>query len=209
MLKQAQQANGEENSLLEAYATRQLEEIDSLEAAYKNSFGAKGQQSGVTRGWSKDSFFGYKYGVLKYKTIDKDGNPIECSELVVGPYRYNYYNYHPNERPQNLIIGCHATITSDAQCPSYNRNTLTDVGMLISHARMNLQTGVNQTWLSSQTIRGMAPHARMLTHISRKTSRLAKCWMVSLLARCGMRCGVKIWKRASRLWPWAIHKVGL
>ena len=144
MLKQAQQANGEEDSLLVAYATRQLEEVDSLEAAYKNSFGAKGQQSGVTRGWGgKDSFFGYKYVVLKYKTIDKDGKPIECSELVAAPYRYHYYFYE-RIRPHNLIIGCHATITSDAQCPSNNQSSLTDVGMLISHARMNLQTGVNQ-----------------------------------------------------------------
>ena len=142
ILKEAQQGNGEEDSLMVAYASRQLEVNDSLTNAYLESIGANGELPGADGNWSKDYFLGYKYVVLKYKTIDKDGNPIECSELVIGPSAP--FDVGPAPQPNHLVIGCHDAITSDAQCPSKGIGyEAYDVGTLIEHARANFKTGVN------------------------------------------------------------------
>lgn len=143
MLKAAQQGNGEEDALIEAYANRQLEVNDSLTDAYIESIGANGDLPGVDGNWNKNSFLGYKYVVLKYKTVDKDGNPIECSELVVGPSCS--FDVIPDPQPNHLVIGCHDAITSNDQCPSRNRSSgASDIEMLLDHARVNFQSGVNQ-----------------------------------------------------------------
>lgn len=142
MLKEAQQGNSEEDSLAAAFATRQLEVNDSLTDVYLESLGANGDLPDADGDWGKNDILGYKYVVLRYKTIDKDGKPIECSELVVGPYNKLATDSIPN--PDNIVIGCHVTITSDNRCPSQTKTLNTDVGMLIGHARYSFQMGVNE-----------------------------------------------------------------
>lgn len=60
------------------------------------------------------SSIGYMYAwtTLTYLCKTADGSEKELSELLVWPY--SGFNWHPNQ----LIIGCHSTITSNAQCPS-------------------------------------------------------------------------------------------
>ena len=58
------------------------------------------------------SFYMYSWATLYYRCITADGSQKELSELVVWPYFWSSLT------PNQLVIGCHSTITSDAQCPS-------------------------------------------------------------------------------------------
>ena len=60
----------------------------------------------------KSSFFMYKWATLRYKCNTADGTQKNLSELVVWPYRFG------DRTPSQLIIGCHSTITSDAERPT-------------------------------------------------------------------------------------------
>lgn len=131
ILKEAQQGNSEEDSLLAVIAKRNLEVADSLTDAYIDSIGGNGNLPGTDDGkWNKDGAIGYRYVSLRYKTVDKDGKPIECSELVVGPYN----KILPDPHPDNIVIGCHVTITSNHERPSKYESLTSDVGMLATHA---------------------------------------------------------------------------
>ena len=81
-----------------------------------------------------DSLYGTGYAqsakwvTIRYKSTSVDGSTKDFSELIV--YPYNRILKNPN--PKNLIIGCHCTITSNAERPS-NFSKLsfrTDVSML-------------------------------------------------------------------------------
>lgn len=61
MLKEAQQGNGEEDSLAAAFATRQLEVNDSLTDVYLESLGANGELPDTDGDWGKNDILGYKY----------------------------------------------------------------------------------------------------------------------------------------------------
>jgi len=54
----------------------------------------------------------YKWVTLRYKCKTADGTKKDLSELVVWPYFFG------DTTPSQLIIGCHSTITSDAQRPT-------------------------------------------------------------------------------------------
>ena len=54
----------------------------------------------------------YAWTTLNYRCKTADGSEKDLSELVVWPY--TWVNWEPNQ----LVIGCHSTITSDAQRPT-------------------------------------------------------------------------------------------
>ena len=65
----------------------------------------------------------YKWVTLLYRCKTADGSEKELSELVVWPYWGT---------PSQLVIGCHSTITSDAQRPTNfsNMSSLGEINML-------------------------------------------------------------------------------
>ena len=67
--------------------------------------------------WGHDDGIGGVYGVTvvtlytyKYPSVDADGNIIYLSALMGIPTNYNFWS---EAMPNNLIIGCHETITSN------------------------------------------------------------------------------------------------
>ena len=78
--------------------------------------------------WWLDIYY-YSYN---YPSINAEGQPVLLSAMACMPDEdCDYIN--------NVIIGCHVTITSNAQCPSEYVHTgpggkLSDVGMLMNHA---------------------------------------------------------------------------
>ena len=71
----------------------------------------------------------------KYPSVDADGNVIYLSALMGVPPAF-----YGHAMPDNLIIGCHETITSNYQCPSEWNNTgqnanMTGNGMMLHYCR--------------------------------------------------------------------------
>ncbi len=58
------------------------------------------------------SIYMYEWTTLNYRCKTADGSQKDLSELVVWPY------FCGSWEPDQLVIGCHSTITSDAQRPS-------------------------------------------------------------------------------------------
>ena len=111
-----------DDSLYTDWGVSQYAIIDSLNKA--------GTRAG--EGWDGAGGTGYaqsaKWVTIRYKSTSVDGSTKDFSELIV--YPYNRILKNPN--PKNLIIGCHCTITSNAERPS-NFSKLsfrTDVSML-------------------------------------------------------------------------------
>ena len=111
-----------DDSLYTDWGVSQYAIIDSLNKA--------GTRAG--EGWDGEGGTGYaqsaKWVTIRYKSTSVDGSTKDFSELIV--YPYNRILKNPN--PKNLIIGCHCTITSNAERPS-NFSKLsfrTDVSML-------------------------------------------------------------------------------
>lgn len=74
----------------------------------------------------KNAFYMYRWVTLRYKCKTADGTIKDLSELVVWPYVLK------NRTPENLIVGCHITITSDAERPSnfIHQSSTTDINMM-------------------------------------------------------------------------------
>ena len=75
-----------------------------------------GEQWGNDNG--SDGIYGVAAVILytyKYPSVDADGNIIYLSALMGIPTNYNLWS---EAMPNNLIIGCHETITSNFECPS-------------------------------------------------------------------------------------------
>lgn len=96
----------------------------------------------LTRGLESEgtaSLTGAKLYSYTYPSVDADGNEVTLSSLMAVPTRMLIEN--ATAKPNNLIIGCHVTITSNFECPTeYNRSGgtlswMTDVGMLIDYTR--------------------------------------------------------------------------
>jgi hypothetical protein len=74
-----------------------------------------------------------------YPSVDADGNKVTLSSLMAVPTMMVIDGVAA--KPNNLIIGCHVTITSNYECPTeYNRtggvlSWMTDVGMQIFYTR--------------------------------------------------------------------------
>ena len=75
----------------------------------------------------------------KYPSVDADGNAIYLSALMGVPIDMVGGHAMPN----NLIIGCHETITSNYECPSEFNNTggassMTGNGMMLHYCRHDI-----------------------------------------------------------------------
>ena len=106
------QANGHEPSL-EDFKVTQLSEQEAKTMLLKGD-GTEG--TGLV----------YRWITLNYRCTSADGTQKDLSELIVWPHRL------VDITPDQLVIGCHSTITSDAQCPSNFSNlpTLGEINML-------------------------------------------------------------------------------
>ena len=71
--------------------------------------------------------FFYEWATLLYRCKTADGTEKELSELIVWPYAA-----YGEATPSQLVIGCHSTITSDAQRPTNfsNLSSLGEINML-------------------------------------------------------------------------------
>jgi hypothetical protein len=135
LLQKATEGNGPENELMLAYAQEQLDAAeDYLDECIIQS-GANWGDVGTDGKGGKDRALGYQYTTIRYKSIDHNGNPAMLSTLVVWPYN----NVFSNPDPDNVIIGCHVTIGSNAERPTnYNKSSImSDVGMMACCAKSN------------------------------------------------------------------------
>ena len=80
------------------------------------------------------SFYQYRWVTLLYRCKTADGSQKDLSELVVWPY----YGFFGDGTPNQLVVGCHSTITSDAQRPTNfaNMSSASEVNMLALFANV-------------------------------------------------------------------------
>lgn len=79
----------------------------------------------------KNNWNGYEYYRYTYPSISAKGEPITLTALAAMPTKYT-------TPINNIILGCHVTITDNASAPSEYITTgdwKSDVGMLIMHAK--------------------------------------------------------------------------
>ena len=76
----------------------------------------------------------YRWVTLLYRCKTADGSQKDLSELVVWPY----YGFFGDGTPNQLVVGCHSTITSDAQRPTNfaNMSSASEVNMLALFANV-------------------------------------------------------------------------
>lgn len=131
-LEEGQTRSTADNDLF-IFAKEQLKSIDSLTNIYQDSIAKTEGKDKLQslRSSGKIPLLGYKYLSMNYQSVDMNGNPITLSQLVAYPYNLMFKNPAPN----NIVIGCHVTITSDDEAPSKYKKMLSDVGMLVSHAK--------------------------------------------------------------------------
>ena len=107
-IAEVQQSNDLDQDLADAYLgfyKNKLEEIEEKEEAIRNQAG--GALNDV------NTILGYEYVALVYPSVSVNGDLIPCSELLVWPWGVLW-----NPRPDDVIIGCHCTITDDKSRPS-------------------------------------------------------------------------------------------
>ena len=77
----------------------------------------------------------YRWVTLLYRCKTADGTMKELSELVVWPY---YGDWFGDGTPNQLVIGCHSTITSNDQRPTNfaNMSSATEINMLALFANI-------------------------------------------------------------------------
>lgn len=112
---------------MKAFLEKRLQKTDSIDQAEAGANGMDYGKEHNTVGLLP--FSHYKWVRLQYQSLDKDKNPITLSTLLAFPERW-----FVTETPQNLVIGCHITITQDKQRPSYYETIGSDVGLLVMHA---------------------------------------------------------------------------
>ena len=134
LIQQTTANNAEENADFLAYLQGQLNTAEEYTQECINQSGANWDE-GADGKSSKNILLGYKYTTIRYKSIDHNGNPVMLSTLVVWPYNVIFANPDPN----NVIIGWHVTMGSNAGRPSnYGKNSvMSDVGMLACCAKSN------------------------------------------------------------------------
>ncbi len=134
-IKLLEESNDEGNAQLLKYFRENLHKADSIDAALAAQYGANTGEDGGS-GMSNDG--GIKFTTLRYESVDENNQKITLSELVAWPR----YSLLPNPNPNNLVIGCHCTITSNNERPTNYKTilgpkadfVLTDVGLLTTHA---------------------------------------------------------------------------
>ncbi len=132
-IKKLEESNDDSNDSLLSFYRERLHKADSIDAALAAQYGANTGEDGES---GLGEFYGFKYTTLRYESVNENNQKIILSELVAWPYA----TILPNPHPDNLIIGCHCTITSNNERPTNYHRTVrfevaaTDVGMLLLHA---------------------------------------------------------------------------
>ena len=126
--------NAEANAAFLEYLQEQLATAEEYTQECIDQSGANWSE-GSDGETGKDRLLGYEYATIRYRSIDHKGNPITLSTLVVWPYNLIFSNPDPN----NVVIGCHVTIGSNAERPTnYSKQSVkSDVGMLACCAKSN------------------------------------------------------------------------
>ena len=133
LIKETTEKNADDTAFL-AYLQEQLAIAEEYQEECINASGAN-FEVGTDGAGGKNRLLGYQYATIRYKSIDHHNNPVVLSTLVVWPYN----NIFSNPDPNNVIIGCHVTIGSNAERPTnYGKNSImSDVGMLACCAKSN------------------------------------------------------------------------
>jgi hypothetical protein len=74
----------------------------------------------------------------KYPSVDANGNKVVLSALMGIPTKMTFFGGFGTAKPNNLVIGCHETITSNWECPTnYKKqgSALSGNGMLLEFCR--------------------------------------------------------------------------
>ena len=131
MIQQATEGNSDEDELLSEFYQQQLAAIRERDKEVKDSLANVTGANGSDGADGKSVGYSYEWTTIRYKTVDVDGNSIECSELLVWPYNALF-----KPTPKSVIVGCHVTITSDADRPTNfsNLGHANDVNMLACFA---------------------------------------------------------------------------
>jgi hypothetical protein len=92
---------------------------EAIEAAKVASRAAMSRASASGSLDFSDYYSGVAYYLytFNYPSIDKHGNRIILSSLMAFPY-FTESNWNDGYRFNNIVIGCHCTITSNKECPS-------------------------------------------------------------------------------------------
>lgn len=133
LIQQTTENNADDAAFL-TYLQEQLAMAEEYQEECINQSGAN-FDTGADGAGGKNRLLGYQYATIRYNSIDHFGNPIVLSTLVVWPYN----NIFSNPDPNNVIIGCHVTIGSNAERPTnYDKSSImSDVGMLACCAKSN------------------------------------------------------------------------
>lgn len=140
LLKEATESNADDAAFLNYLQDELKAAEDNLQDCIEQS-GANWDQ-GADGESGKNRLLGYEYTTIRYKSIDHRNNPVMLSALVVWPFN----NLIPDPDANNVIIGCHVTISSNDERPSnYGKGSImSDVGMIACCARNAL--GVSSTY---------------------------------------------------------------
>ena len=140
IVKSASEGNSEQDQILLEFAQEQLDMVKEKEQFLNDSLnnvnGSNGEAYGEnldhhTGQGGKSSIMWFQYCTLRYQARGVNGKTAELTELVIWPYGNVW-----DPQPDNVIIGCHCTILSNAERPSDFDDTdvMTDLYMFSTYA---------------------------------------------------------------------------
>ena len=138
MIKQASESNDETSSILIDFAKAQMDSVDIYQEECIKQAGANFDIGADGEG-AANRLLGYEYVTIRYRSIDHKGKPVMLSTLVAWPFN----NIIPDADANNIVIGCHVTIGSNAERPTnYKKGSiLSDVGMMVCCSRVAYGSG--------------------------------------------------------------------
>ena len=122
IVKKVSEGNSDQDQILLEFAQNQLDLVkekeqflnDSLNNVYGTNGEAYGENWDHPDGGGKNRIMWFQYCTLRYKAKGALGNDEELSELVVWPYGNVW-----DPQPKNVLIGCHCTVLSNDERPTY------------------------------------------------------------------------------------------
>ena len=129
LLKEATENNADDPDFLDLIQ----EELDEAKKYQQECIEQSGANSSGDGPDGKNRALGYQYTTIRYESIGYDGRSVTLSALVVWPFN----NLIADPDANNVIIGCHCTIGSNAERPTNygNGSVMTDVGMMACCAK--------------------------------------------------------------------------
>ena len=112
MIKQASESNDETSSVWIEYAKAQMDSVDAYQEECIKQAGANFDIGADGKG-DANRLLGYEYATIRYRSIDHKGQSVMLSTLVAWPFN----NIIPDADANNIVIGCHVTIGSNAERP--------------------------------------------------------------------------------------------